>query len=253
VRGVRQFVSDRWVLDDWQGWHPRLFEWRFRHTPGGRAIRAGEEEAVLRLLAQVLHSGDRVLEIGSGTGHYTVILARRGAAVTAVDASPRMRRHLAARLQREAIDQVDVRAGRLPERLDSLGRFAGVVSVGALNYVRDLPAALAAMTGPLGDRGWLIFTVPPDTAAGRRYAFGERLIRKGVFVRSDEEVRSALAAIGYTLRLADTPRGSTRVMYAFASPRPEGLSSGSEHRDRLPAQRPEGDSTRKGGVDRGRS
>jgi cyclopropane fatty-acyl-phospholipid synthase-like methyltransferase len=206
------------VLDDWQGWHPRLFEWRFRHTPGGRAIRSREEEAVLRLLGHVLHAGDRVLEIGSGTGHYTVILAQRGAAVTAVDASPRMRRHLAARLRSEAIHQVDVRAGRLPARLDSLGCFDGVVSVGTLNYVRDLPAALAAMTGPLGARGWLIFTVPPATAAGRRYALSDRLVRKRVFVRSDEEVRSALAATGYTLRLADTPVGSTRVMYAAASP-----------------------------------
>lgn len=43
-----------------------------------------------QIAAQLIHPGDRVLEIGCGTGTLAVLMARRGAAVTGIDASPWM-------------------------------------------------------------------------------------------------------------------------------------------------------------------
>ena len=204
----------RWFVDDWQGWYPRGFEWFFRFTPQ-RTVRAEETRAVLRFVEAGLRPADRVLDVGSGTGHYTVLLARRCAGVTAVDASPRMCRYLSDRLRRERVPGAVVRAGRVPDRLAVTGPFDGLVSIGMLNYVEDLAAAVAAMARPLSGSGWMVFTVPPDTPAGRRYARRERLVRKRVYVRSDDEVRSALAEAGYLLHDAVTAAGVTRVIHAL--------------------------------------
>jgi 2-polyprenyl-3-methyl-5-hydroxy-6-metoxy-1,4-benzoquinol methylase len=43
-----------------------------------------------KIAGEYVHEGDRVLEIGCGTGTLTLMMARQGAAVTGIDASPRM-------------------------------------------------------------------------------------------------------------------------------------------------------------------
>jgi ABC transporter DrrB family efflux protein len=122
------------------------FELFMRHTRFGRAVRAEEQQAVLRFAGPLLHATDRILDVGSGSGHYTVALAGRCAQVTAVDASLRMRRYLADRLHREQVPNAVVRPGRIPEPLQAAGPFAGVVSLGMLHYIGDLLAAAARMT-----------------------------------------------------------------------------------------------------------
>jgi SAM-dependent methyltransferase len=60
-------------------------EWdRMAATPRDRV----SFELHRRLLAQYLHPGDRVLEIGAGPGRFTIELARLGAQVTVTDISP---------------------------------------------------------------------------------------------------------------------------------------------------------------------
>jgi len=55
-------------------------------TPVGRAQR----NAVWRVVDELFHAGDRVLDIGCGTGEDAAHLAARGVVVHAVDASPAM-------------------------------------------------------------------------------------------------------------------------------------------------------------------
>lgn len=212
-------LAQRWFMADWQGWYPMGFELFMRHTRFGRAVRAEEQQAVLRFAGALLRPTDRILDVGAGSGHYTVALAGRCAQVTAVDASPRMRRYLADRLRREQVPNAVVRPGRIPEPLQAAGPFAGVVSIGVLNYIGDLPAALAALARPLSGGAWMVFTVPPDTPAGRRYARWEGLIRKRVYLRSDDEVRSALEAVGYRLQAAVTAADVIRVICAVPTTR----------------------------------
>ena len=212
-------LAQRWFMADSRGWYPMGFELFMRHTRFGRAVRAEEEQVVLRFVGELLRPTDRILDVGSGSGHYTVALAGRCAQVTAVDASLRMRRYLAERLRREEIPNAVVLPGRIPEPLSAVGPFAGVVSVGMLNYIGDLPAAVAALARPLSDGAWMVFTVPPDTPAGRRYARWEGLIRKRVYLRGDAEVQSALETVGYRLHAAVTAAHVTRVIFAVRTQR----------------------------------
>ena len=62
------------------------YDAQFSEQRLGRWLRA----AVHRQLADWVQPGDRVLELGCGTGEDALWLARRGAQVTATDASPAM-------------------------------------------------------------------------------------------------------------------------------------------------------------------
>jgi SAM-dependent methyltransferase len=161
----------------------------------GRWLRA----AVWRRLERVFRPGDRILELGCGTGEDALWLARRGCRVTATDASGAM----LAVAQRKAeaaglgglvcFRQLDLR--RLPEVLaDAAGRpavpYDGALSnFGALNCLADrrpLAARLAEWIRPGGrvalvvmgpccpwEIAWYLAHGQPR-AATRRFRSGDR-------------------------------------------------------------------------------
>jgi demethylmenaquinone methyltransferase/2-methoxy-6-polyprenyl-1,4-benzoquinol methylase len=73
------------------------------------------------IASQVVRPGERVLEIGCGTGTLAVLMARRGARVTGVDVAPLMlaeaRRKVAAEELQEQVDLIEMDASALSERL----------------------------------------------------------------------------------------------------------------------------------------
>ena len=121
----------------------------FTHSTLGGLLR----RAVWRRLEAAFAPGDRVLDLGCGTGEDAVHLAGRGVRVLALDAAPGMADVARAKAQAAgAGDRVEVRAlpvERLAE-LSAAGPFDGAYSnFGALNCVADLaPVArdLAACT-----------------------------------------------------------------------------------------------------------
>ncbi len=128
--------------------------------------------AVWLRLDHCFGSGDRVLDVGCGTGEDAVHLARRGVRVVATDRSVAMvevARQKVADASLEAL--VDVRQAAI-EDLDEGDSCDGVVSnFGALNCVADLPAAahglasclrpgataVLCVMGPLVPWEWLWF------------------------------------------------------------------------------------------------
>ncbi|AHH99245.1 hypothetical protein GCM10010174_50050 [Kutzneria viridogrisea] len=193
----------RWFAPSGSGWSPRLFELYFTRFRSGVGFRQQEQRAVLDALEPRLAPGQRVLELGSGTGHYTLALHERGARVHARDASPAMVDYLVRRVAREAPAGIDAGFGRFPDDLRVRGTFDGVLTVGMVNYVQDLPAAFTALAALLVPGGWLVFNVPRADRSGRRYARLELLTRRRAHLRAPGEVEHAVTAAG--LRLAHGP------------------------------------------------
>lgn len=193
-------VTNWWFWANGEAWSPSLYEWWFRRTNTGRRLRSTEQQAVVDALELGLRPGQRVLEVGSGTGNYTTLLDDLGARVVARDASETMVRYLRDRLAHEGrTGQTEVEVGRLPHDVRAEGPFDGMLAVGVLNYVEDLAGCLRTFAGLLAPGGWAVFTVPPDNRSGRRYQRVERLGRRRIYLRSAEEIAAAAKDAGLVI------------------------------------------------------
>lgn len=130
------------------------YDERFTYTALGRWLR----QRVWERLAENLPADPppRILELGGGTGEDLCWLARRGAAVTCTDGSPRMLEMAASKVAACGLDakvtiaQLDL--NHLPTHLEPASPFDVVLSnFGAINCVahrRDLAAWIAQRTRP---------------------------------------------------------------------------------------------------------
>ena len=215
-RGVRR----QWFRPNYAGWDPRLYE-RFFSTLLGSALRAREEAAVHDFLADVLEFGHSVLEVGCGTGNYTVAVARRCAEMVAVDASPEMLRYARERLDREGLSSVETMLERLPGELGLAQSFDGTMAVGVLNYVQDVEGALRSLTSSLKPGGWTVFNVPARTAEGKIYALAEFVNRRRVYLYSVPEIVELGKKVGLRIEMAATTglsRGGITVVVGATKP-----------------------------------
>ncbi|CAA9539328.1 MAG: hypothetical protein AVDCRST_MAG79-1710 [uncultured Thermoleophilia bacterium] len=181
---------------------PRLYEWYFSSTPYGHAMRTREEGVVFAALDPLLHEEQRVLELGSGTGHYTLRLARHVREVVGLDASPAMVEYLEGRLRREGVTNVVAERGVIPRPYEGSDGFDGVVAVGVLNYVAHLGEALRWIRERVRPGGFAVFTVPTAGPTGQVSRLTARLSRKAVYPVASGEVRRALTGAGLELRHA---------------------------------------------------
>jgi SAM-dependent methyltransferase len=202
-------VSDhQWFRPDHAGWDPRLYEWFFDTLIGG-ALRAREEATIYDFLDGVLEHAHSVLEVGCGTGNYTIPVARRCARTVAVDASPEMLRYTRERLDREGLFGVETRLARLPPGPRSEEGFDGALAIGVLNYVRDIEGALKMLVSSLKAGGWAVFNVPARSAEGRIYALAEFVNRRRIYLYSLSEIVGLGNRMGLRVEAA-TPAGLSR-------------------------------------------
>lgn len=142
--------------------------------------------------------GERYIDVGCGTGNYTIALASRGARITGIDASREMLDTARAKApDNAALSWQLARAEALPF---APGTFAGAVSTLAIHHFSDLPGAFREVSRVL-DRAtgrYVIFTSTPEQTSRywlRRYfpAVIERSMRRPP---SLARMREALAAAG---------------------------------------------------------
>ena len=189
-------VRNLWFHPVEERWDPRFFE-RYFETPLGAAIRVREEEAVYDFLGTVLEPGHSVLEVGPGTGNYTLPVAQRCSEMVAVDSSPEMLQYLRKRLLQEGIFNVETRTGQLPNKLGAApGRFDGALLIGVLNYTEYFVESLRALVSALKPGGWIIFNVPLLTLEGRIYALSELVARRRVYLLSPADILATAEKAG---------------------------------------------------------
>ena len=183
------------------GWNPDSYE-RYFGTLLGATIRKREERLVFEALGGYMEPSDSVLEVGAGTGNYTVPVARRCERLVAADSSPEMIRHLKELVIREHLANVEVWTARLPDEVRLDEKFSGVLTVGTLNYVEDVGAALRTLASVLKPGGWMVFTVPLSSVEGRVYALTELVNRRRVKLYSPDETAALAGDAG--LRVVTT-------------------------------------------------
>jgi ubiquinone/menaquinone biosynthesis C-methylase UbiE len=118
-----------------------------------------QREQVWQGILPLFHAGQRVLEIGCGTGVDAVCLARNGIYVHATDVSPRMLAMARDRIGREGLENRITIERRSIEELSGLeepGGFDGAFSdFGAFNCVRDHRSAALSLAGLIRPGGKL--------------------------------------------------------------------------------------------------
>jgi ubiquinone/menaquinone biosynthesis C-methylase UbiE len=166
--------------------------------PIGRLIAETQEQQIAAFLGSL--KGQRILDVGTGTGRAAIALARRGAVVTGIDASAEMLQ-VAERRAHEAGASVTFARGDA-HRLDFADRsFDAVVCLRVLMHTPDWQQSLKELCRVANDR--VIFDYPARwstaalQAAARRLAqvFDSRVEAYRVF--SSRAIARALDAEGF--------------------------------------------------------
>jgi cyclopropane fatty-acyl-phospholipid synthase-like methyltransferase len=177
-------------------WYPRIYEWYFTRTPIGRALRARENAVTFAALERLVQGGETLLDMGCGTGQYTLPLAAKARRIVAIDPSQPMLDHLERRAADQGIANVETRQGGAPEAVPTSGEFDGVVMIGVFNYIEPFAEVVAALGAAVRPGGWILFTVVPDSLEGKVHQITDRVVRSQVYLRPAAEVRAAAAAAG---------------------------------------------------------
>jgi Methylase involved in ubiquinone/menaquinone biosynthesis len=93
--------------DYWEGAAAAYDERSARHWDAADRLRD--------FLASRLRSSDRALDIGAGTGSWSLFMAERCARVTALDSSPAMRALMAMKIEESGAENIRIAAGSWPE------------------------------------------------------------------------------------------------------------------------------------------
>jgi len=175
---------------------PRIYESVLR-LPVIRSIRRQEQETLQQAFAEKIAPTDHVLEVGAGTGYYTLDIARRARSVTAVERSPGMIRILRQRIESAGAGNVtlvesDFFSGA-PAR-----RFDVVIAIGVLDCVTDAKGFLDRCVSLAGK--CVIVTIPQSSVWAAIHAFFGGMMGVRISVYKPEEIASYLNGHPYTLR-----------------------------------------------------
>jgi SAM-dependent methyltransferase len=173
------------------------------------AQRAPQPDGFLRFVLPRLRSGDRLIDIGAGTGRYEPLLARAVAEVCAVEPSPAMRAQLEQRLADEQLTNVRVSADSWPNAAAACDI---AIAAHVLYGVREIEPFLRGMDAVAGRACFLLlaFRHPSSFVS----PFWERLYGvPRLSLPGALECLNALYQLGITARLELVPITS-RLSYA---------------------------------------
>ncbi|NTV76332.1 MAG: class I SAM-dependent methyltransferase, partial [Holophaga sp.] len=155
-----------------------------------------ELELFRRRLPGLLRGRGTVLELGAGTGIFTLELARRCTEVHAVDLSGNMLRHLERKAGAAGVTNIRTREGDA-EALEFEGPYAAVFSFLVFEYFHDLPAFFRRLAPHL-EPGAPVYFITARTSFLRFWTQVGNALRQGIWLksRSRREVVRLLRAAG---------------------------------------------------------
>ncbi|UFS69378.1 polysaccharide deacetylase family protein [Geomonas sp. RF6] len=131
----------------------------------------------------ILFSGcDRVLEIGAGTGIFTVQIARNCREVVAADISRNMLDLLEQKAQKEGIENIRTVQGDA-EKMELHGPFSLACAFSALEYLTDLPGFVKKIAAEL-EPGGAVYFITARTSFFRFFTQIGNAMRQGLWLKS---------------------------------------------------------------------
>ncbi len=140
------------VADQYDKWY---------ESPLGKAVDYVERRAFEELFKP---RGNTILEIGCGTGLYTVRMAAKNYKVTALDISSEMMKLAQTKVQSIG-KEVKWILGDITEKLDNLDTYDGIFSMTALEFIPEPQEVLESLYQKLNPGGCLVTGMIADNSA----------------------------------------------------------------------------------------
>jgi len=125
-------------------------------------VRRPEKKIAWETLDAILKPELEVLEIGAGTGRFTLLVAPRVRRVTAVDLSANMLQQLTEKMEKQKLKNIDRVHGDFMQ-IDFSKRFDLIVGFSAIEYIKDKDALFGKIAALLKPGGQLVLTTPHHT------------------------------------------------------------------------------------------
>ncbi|MBI5245210.1 MAG: DUF2062 domain-containing protein [Elusimicrobia bacterium] len=173
---------------------------REQFDSGVSIARRKELELFTARVPELFTGADRVLELGAGTGIFTLPIARRCREIVAVDISRNMLRILQQKSAAAGLSNIKTVAGDL-EDIELEGTFPVVCAFSCFEYVFDLPALLRRLAGHVEPGGTLYF-ITARRSLIRLFARIGNAMRQGIWLKAytGGEIESMLRAAGFEPR-----------------------------------------------------
>jgi ubiquinone/menaquinone biosynthesis C-methylase UbiE len=148
-------------------------------------------------LPSLFSPSDRVLEIGAGTGIFTLAIARRCREVTAVDISASMLEILKRKAAGEGLGNIRTIEGNA-ETMDLEGSYTVACAFSSLEYLTELRAFFSRLADHIEPGGTLYF-ITARRSLFRLFAQIGNAMRQGLWLKahSRREIEDMLSASGF--------------------------------------------------------
>jgi peptidoglycan/xylan/chitin deacetylase (PgdA/CDA1 family)/2-polyprenyl-3-methyl-5-hydroxy-6-metoxy-1,4-benzoquinol methylase len=148
-------------------------------------------------LPSLVSPSDRVLEIGAGTGIFTLEIARHCREVTAVDISGSMMEILKEKASREGVSNIRTMTGDV-ETMDFGGGYSVACAFSSLEYLADLPSLFRRLADRM-EPGGALYLLTARRSLFRFFSQIGNAMRQGIWLKahSRKEIEDMLSSAGF--------------------------------------------------------
>lgn len=159
--------------------------------------RRTEYDLFMARLPELFQGADRVLEIGAGTGIFTLTIAQHCKELLAVDVSSKMLKILDEKAKAENRTNIITLFADI-ETMELNGRFSVVCAFSALEYLKDLPALFRRLA-PHMEAGDALYFITARRSLFRLFTQIGNALRQGLWLKahSRREIQAMLKNAGF--------------------------------------------------------